>query len=66
MKKVLALLLITSTLFVQAQETKPVPQISVSGEGKVKVTPDQAAILITVETKGANAKDVKKENDLKV
>lgn len=66
MKKVLALLLITSTLFVQAQETKPVPQISVSGEGKVKVTPDQAAIVITVETKGANAKDVKKENDQKV
>jgi len=66
MKKLLALLLITSTLFVQAQETKPVPQISVSGEGKVKVIPDQAAIVITVETKGANAKDVKKENDLKV
>ncbi len=66
MKKVLILLFIFSVFVVQAQDIKPIPQISVNGEGKVKVTPDQAAIVITVETKGANAKDVKKENDQKV
>jgi uncharacterized protein YggE len=46
-----------------AQEIKPTPQISVVGEGKVKVVPDQATISVTVETRGANATDVKKQND---
>lgn len=46
-----------------AQEIKQVPQISVSGVGEIKVVPDQASITATVETKGNNAKDVKKEND---
>lgn len=58
--------LILSLLFMglsYAQEVKQVPQISVTGEGKVKVVPDQASIIATVETKGNNAKDVKKEND---
>lgn len=50
----------------QAQYVKPDPQISVSGEGKVKVTPDQAFISISVETKGNNATDVKKQNDATV
>lgn len=49
----------------QAQEIiKPMPLVSVSGEGKVKVTPDQAFISIAVETKGNNATDVKKQNDI--
>lgn len=58
--------LILSMLFMSmsyAQEMKQVPQISVTGEGKIKVVPDQATITATVETKGNNAKDVKKEND---
>lgn len=50
----------------QAQELKPIPQVSVSGEGKVKVVPDQAFISISVETKGNNATDVKKQNDVTV
>jgi uncharacterized protein YggE len=45
-----------------AQEIKQVSQISVTG-GKVKVIPDQATITATVQTKGNNAKEVKKEND---
>ncbi|HEX8563328.1 MAG TPA: SIMPL domain-containing protein [Flavobacterium sp.] len=49
-----------------AQEMKPMPFINVSGEGKVKVTPDQATISVTVETKGNNAADVKKQNDAAV
>jgi len=48
------------------QEVKQIPQINVSGEGKVKVIPDEATIEVTVETKGNNAKDVKKQNDIKI
>ena len=62
-------LLILSILFISmsyGQEVKQVPQINVSGEGKVKVIPDQATITVTVETKGNNAKDVKKQNDEKI
>ncbi|RTY85599.1 DUF541 domain-containing protein [Flavobacterium sp. RSP49] len=62
-------LLILSILFISVsygQEIKQVSQISVSGEGKVKVIPDQASITVTVETKGNNAKDVKKQNDQKI
>jgi len=58
--------LILSLLFMgmsYAQEVKQLPQISVSGEGIIKVVPDQVAITATVETKGNNAKDVKDEND---
>jgi uncharacterized protein YggE len=58
--------LILSMLFMSmsyAQEIKQVPQVSVTGEGKIKVVPDQVSIIATVETKGNNAKDVKKEND---
>ena len=47
-----------------AQETKPM--ITVMGEGKVKVAPDQVSISVSVESKGTKAADVKKENDTKV
>ncbi len=66
MKKTAVILVLLFTTFAQAQEIKPIPMINVSGEGKVKVTPDQAAISISVETKGAKATDVKKENDTKI
>ncbi len=62
-------LLILSMLFISmsyGQEVKQVPQINVTGEGKVKVVPDEASIAVTVETKGNNAKDVKKQNDDKI
>lgn len=59
----LALMLMTLSY---GQETKPIPQITVSGEGKVKVTPDQATVSVSVETKGNVAKEVKKENDEKI
>ena len=48
------------------QEIKQVPQINVNGEGKVKVVPDQVCISATVETKGSNAKEVKRQNDEKM
>jgi uncharacterized protein YggE len=63
MKKALLLLTLLFMTLSYAQEIKQVPQISVVGEGKVKVVPDQATITATVQTKGNNAKDVKKEND---
>ena len=54
------------TLFVvtvQAQELKQMPQISVSGEGKISVTPDEAIISVAVENTGKEATEVKKKND---
>lgn len=58
-----ALLIAFVTFNVSAQEQKPIPQINVSGEGKVKVVPDQAMISVSVDTKGNKAADVKKQND---
>jgi uncharacterized protein YggE len=66
MKKFLILFALAVMTTANAQYVKPDPQISVTGEGKVKVTPDQAFISISVETKGNNATDVKKQNDASV
>ena len=65
MKKAVLFLSIMFMSMSYAQEIKQVPQISVNGEGKVKVIPDQATIVVSIETKGNNAKDVKKQNDEK-
>ena len=66
MKKSAVILIVLFTTLLHSQEMKQIPMINVSGEGKIKVTPDQAAISISVETKGAKAVDVKKENDTKI
>lgn len=66
MKKTALLLFALFTTLVQSQEIKPIPMINVTGEGKIKIIPDQAAISISVETKGAKATEVKKENDTKI
>lgn len=63
MKKAVVLIACLFTVLTYGQETKQIPQINVSGEGKIKVTPDQVLILATVETKGSNSKEVKKQND---
>ena len=62
MKK-LILVLTFITAMVQAQEVKQVPSISVTGEGKIKVTPDEAIISFGVENSGKDATEVKKKND---
>jgi uncharacterized protein YggE len=62
-KTVLVLMTIVMTTLANAQEMKQVPQISVTGEGKIKVTPDYAIISIGVENTGNDAADVKKKND---
>lgn len=66
MKKTILILMTVFTAAAQAQEIKQVPQINVSGEGKIKVTPDYAIISIGVENTGADAADVKKKNDVTV
>lgn len=63
MKKSIVFLICLFTVLAYSQEIKPIPQVSVTGEGKIKAVPDQVTILATVETKGNNAKDVKKQND---
>ena len=66
MKKAALILFTLCTIASQSQEMKPVPMVSVNGEGKIKVTPDQALLTISVESKGSKATDVKKENDTKI
>lgn len=66
MKKTVLILvtLFGLTTFAQSQDNKPqVPQISVSGEGKVKITPDQAVINVGFQNSGKDAKEVKTLND---
>ncbi len=66
MKKLAILLIFMLATMSQAQEIKQISMVNVQGEGKIKVTPDQSCITISQETKGVNAVDVKKENDLKI
>ena len=66
MKKSILILISMFAIMTQAQEIKQIPMINVTGEGKIKTIPDQACIYISVETKGAKAVDVKKENDNKM
>jgi len=66
MKKSVLILITMFAMFTNAQEVKPIPMINVSGEGKIKVVPDQVSISISIESKGSNAVDVKKENDTKM
>ena len=63
MKNAILILALFLTMISQAQENKLVPQISVSGEGKIKVTPDKVNINFAVENQGKDAQDVKKLND---
>lgn len=66
MKKIALLFVaLASATFATAQVAgqKIEPQINVAGEGKIKVTPDQAVITFGVENMGSDAADVKKKND---
>ena len=46
------------------EQNKTIPQIAISGEGKVKVTPDIAIITLGVQNIGKEAKEVKIQNDV--
>ena len=64
MKKSIAFVALLFTVVAFAQENKAqIPQISVTGEGKVKVTPDRAIINVGVLNTGKDAKEVKALND---
>lgn len=66
MKKVILIFAILFMANTFAQEQKQFPLINVSGEGKIRVAPDQASTSISIETKGSKAEEVKKENDKKM
>jgi uncharacterized protein YggE len=66
MKKtaVILALLVMGITQAQVQEQKAVvPQISVTGEGKIKVVPDQAVVTVGFQNTGKDAKEVKTLND---
>jgi uncharacterized protein YggE len=63
MKKVILIAFVLFAVLVQAQEQKQTPQISVSGEGKISVQPDQVVVNFGVENLGKDATEVKKLND---
>ncbi|AMA48924.1 MULTISPECIES: SIMPL domain-containing protein [Flavobacterium] len=64
MKKLITSLLFLITFMIQAQEFKQqTPQINVSGEGKIKVVPDQCLITLGVENTAKDAATAKKTND---
>ncbi|WP_136669197.1 SIMPL domain-containing protein [Flavobacterium sp. H122] len=64
MKKLVVTFLMFLTAMTYAQDQKPqIPQVNVSGEGKVKVAPDQCVITLGVENTGKDAASVKKTND---
>jgi uncharacterized protein YggE len=66
MKKIVLILAFIFIANSYAQEHKQTPMINVSGEGKLKIVPDQALISISVETKGIKSAEVKLENDKKL
>ena len=66
MKKTLLILTILFSFCMEAQEKNPIPQVSVYGEGKIKVTPDIAVIQLGVQNNGKDAKEVKTLNDVTI
>ncbi len=67
MRKIILVLTLITTMSVMSQEAqKQVPQISISGEGKVKITPDIAVIQLGVQNNGKDAKEVKTLNDVTI
>jgi hypothetical protein len=63
MKKVIVIAFVMLAPLLQAQEKTQIPLISVSGEGKISVKPDQVVINFGIENIGKDATEVKKLND---
>ncbi len=57
---------IISSLGLQAQQVNQVPMVMVTGEGIVKVVPDQVTIKSRIEHEGDDAAEVKRKNDVVV
>ncbi len=63
MKKAIVIAFAMFGILLNAQEKLQIPQISVSGEGKINVKPDQIVINFGVENLGKDVTEVKKLND---
>lgn len=63
MKKIITLVLLTTTIMTTAQNTSLPPTVDVTGEGIVRVVPDEVTVSVRVENTGKIAQEVKKEND---
>ncbi len=64
MKSILILFVAMSSFALQAQQVlTPQPMVMVTGEGIVKVIPDEVLIKSRIEHEGDNAQEVKKKND---
>ena len=63
MKKLVLLLVIITSMGLNAQNSTERNTVSVSGEGTVMVVPDMVTINSRIETEGLDAEAVKKEND---
>lgn len=67
MKKIVLIFTFIATLQVMSQEQQKMsPQISTTGEGKVKIIPDIAVIQLGVQNEGKDAKEVKTLNDITI
>ncbi|WP_396154027.1 SIMPL domain-containing protein [Flavobacterium sp.] len=67
MNKVILLLTgFISMVGMSQEQTKFTPQISISGEGKILVTPDIALIQLGVQNNGKDPKEVKQLNDVTI
>jgi len=65
MKKSILLLVILAFASSFAQDSKNTALVTVMGEGKIKIVPDQVVISLSIETKGTETKAVKEQNDAK-
>jgi uncharacterized protein len=63
MKKSMMIILMLVVTGMNAQEGKQIAQISVTGEGRIKVVPDRVEINLGVNNYGKDAAEVKKLND---
>lgn len=64
MKKIVLVLTVIASMNMQAQNKELVPpSVSVTGEGIVKVVPDEVLIRVRIENEGNSAEEVKRKND---
>lgn len=63
MKKVLFILTLIAAFPAIAQQNMERPVVNVTGEGTVKVEPDEVLIKSRIEHEGSSAAEVKKQND---
>ncbi len=64
MRSIVILLILLGSYNLQAQQNFSIqPMVTVTGEGIVKIVPDQVLIRSRIEHEGSNAQEVKKQND---